>query len=123
MSAERPDTIQEWGNYVSGLAGETLRAMTATVNSMAFIETMKNEGHDTDHCQEILMLFVRQCCATDAGLPKTGMWDLTRLAAGDEMCTLGPQMSPMEAVDLEKSHIQPPDDIDRFLLEADYEID
>jgi len=123
MSSERPETIQEWEAYVDSLAGDTLRSQTAAVNSMAFMRTMKDEGHDAAHCQEILMVFIRQCRATGAGLPSTGMWDLSRLAAGDELSSLGAQMSEDEALELERTWSKSTDDIDQFCLEADYEID
>ena len=123
MNSERPETIQEWEAYVDSLAGDTLRSQTAAVNSMAFMRTMKDEGHNADHCQEILMLFVRQCRMTSTGLPRNGMWDLSRLAIGDDLASLGAQMSEEEAEEMEAVWSKSSDDIDQFCLEADYEID
>ena len=117
----RPNTIQEWTAYARGLAGKELRAQTETVNSMAFIRQMGEEGHDADHCQDILLVFIRRCRETGAGLPKGGMWDLSRLATGDVVCSYGEQISESEADAYAAAWKPPQDDVDRFCLEAAYE--
>lgn len=114
MSAQRPETIEEWEAYANTMAGQELRSQTATVNSMAFINQMAEEGHDSDHCHEILLVFIRQCRATGTGLPKGGMWDASRLAATDDLASLGPQMSEEEADALAAAWRPLPDDIDQF---------
>ncbi len=123
MSAHRPETIGEWETYASALAGQELRSQTAGVNSQRFISQMAEEGHDTAHCHAVLMVFIRQCRATGTGLPKGGMWDTARLASGDDLASQGPQMSEDEADALAAAWKPALDDIDEFILKADYDAD
>jgi len=121
MSKERPNNIEDWEAYVADLAGKDLRSQTADVNSQHFIEVLREEGADVKFAKQVVLCFVRQCKATGTYLPKNGMWDLSRLAALDELASLGPQMDEEEAEALAESWVAPmQDDLESFLLEAEY---
>lgn len=122
MSKEHPDIIEDWEAYVADLAGKELRSQTADVNTQHFIEILREEGGDVKYAKQVVLRFVRQCKATGTYLPKNGMWDLDKMATLDAFASLGPQMDEEEADELAASWVAPiQDDIDSFLLEAEYQ--
>lgn len=60
MSVERPETLKEWAQYISGLSGEDLWEQGIAANTLEFVKTLKEEGFSSADVRELFILFVRQ---------------------------------------------------------------
>ena len=115
----RPRTLEDWGEYISNLAGNELRSQVIAANTHGFVRTLLAEGFPIDHMESLMLNFVRQLRATGTGVPKGGCYDLVTMALTDPIAMRGPLMSEEEADVLALSYVPAAvDDFDQFDLEA-----
>lgn len=115
----RPQSLEEWGGYIAGLAGTELRSQVIAANTFGFVRALLAEGFNVNHVEPLMLEFVRQLRATGTGIPKGGCYDLVTMALVDPVAKMGPTMSEAEAEGLARSYQPAPvDDFDQFELEA-----
>lgn len=96
-----PRSLLEWTQYVSTLAGPSLRSKAIAVNTQKFMDLMRaQEGLTTGQVRQIILLFVRQLVATGQKLSEGGAYDMTQMARLDEMTQSIRVMSEVEVQEL-----------------------
>ncbi len=118
--AGRPKSSTEWREYVSTLAGEDLYSQLVACNSQDFINVLLDEGATMGDLEKVLRYFVRQCRATDTRIPTGGPFDLLQMSYEDEQASQGVLMTEDAANTLAVSRTVGTDDIDSFLLDAEF---
>ena len=64
-----PQTVEEWGRYVSTLSGEALWSKGVAANTLAFVMDLQTEGKSGDEIVDILLLFALQFERDGQALP------------------------------------------------------
>lgn len=57
MIMERPETVEEWIDYVSDLDDESLLDEAMAVNTVLFSETLLSEGFSPDDVEDVYLAF------------------------------------------------------------------
>jgi len=74
MSAEYPQSVEEWATYIAGLSGVSLRDKAIAANTLQFIEDLQEEGYSPSDITDILVLFALQF-VVDGQAPAHGIPD------------------------------------------------
>ena len=118
----RPSNLNEWAEYINGLAGRGLYSQVIAANSHEFARALVDEGMSMADVEQVMLLFVRQLRAVGMKVPDSGgPWDLVTMALTDPVAKLGPTMSEEEAELLATMQKAGTDDFDHFELEAAFE--
>ena len=57
MSLEKPESLEEWQEYISTLSGMGLRDTGISANTLVFVKTLQDEGYSPGEITEILLSF------------------------------------------------------------------
>ena len=55
-----PVTLQDWAGYVNKLSGEELYDQALSVNTVQFMNIMREEGNEPEHFKQIVILFAKR---------------------------------------------------------------
>ena len=116
------NTLDEWQDYISQLAGKPLRSKVLAANSQEFVNQLLDEGFDLDYVGAIMLLFVRQMAATGMSIPGGGAFDLIEMADLDPKARefMANPMGEREVAEIKVNPpTEPPDEVDEEVMAAD----
>jgi len=64
-----PETLDEWGAYISRLEGEELWSKAIAANTLEFVQVLQEEGFEPSEIAQILIMFGQQFTLTDQAMP------------------------------------------------------
>ena len=115
-TAGYPTSLGEWEAYIKTLVGENLFSKAVAINTQRCADILKEDGFSMADFQKIVVMFVRQCAATDTRIPIGGAYNMVTMARTDPIARRGVTVSPedVERMKLIKT-VKPEDDIDKAL--------
>jgi len=65
-----PQTVEEWGEYISTLGGLALRSKGIAANSIEFVQQLQEELYEPGEITQIMVLFALQFNADEQAPPE-----------------------------------------------------